>query len=122
LSRAGLYHREVYAAIVVLRCGQTEKGNVGVESGPVVGCRVEPPGTVWPGVGGDEIREARLVDRGVTGGDRLDDRLVDVDVDHFMTEVGEAGGDRGSDVAATDDREIHAYGLFISDKKGLIAI
>jgi len=95
----------------VLRRGETEEGDVGVEDGPVVGGRPKATSAIWPGVGGDEIREARLVDRGVAGGDRLDDRLVDVDVDDVVAEIREAGCDSGADVAAADDREVHVTGF-----------
>ena len=59
---------------------------------------------------GDEFREPVFVDRGLAGVDRVDDLLVDVDVDDLVAEVGETRRDGRADVAAADDADVHTGG------------
>lgn len=64
--------------------------------------RPVPSGPVWAA-----ISKLLLVDRRLVGVNGLDDRLIDVDVDGIVAEIDETGYHDRTDVAATDDREIH---------------
>lgn len=61
-----------------------------------------PSGPVWAA-----ISKLLLVDQRLVGVNRVDDRLVNVDVDCIVAEVDEIGYHDRTDVAATDDREIY---------------
>lgn len=67
----------------------------------------------------EEFREAVLVDGDLGVVDSVDDGLVDVDVDYFVSQISETGGDSGTDVPATDDENLHLTGSFeISPHEG----
>ena len=78
-------------------CRTTEEPHVDVEDGVVVGGRTQSSGAAWAGVFGDEVG-VRPRGPARVRVDRLDDRLVDVDVHYLMTEIGEARRYRRSHV------------------------
>jgi hypothetical protein len=55
----------------------------------------------------DTFVKPLLVNRSLTGVDRRNDLFVDIDVDYIVSEVGEAGGNRGTHVPASNDRDVH---------------
>jgi len=101
--RTGSHDREVETATLGLGRGQTEKRNVRVADCTVVRRRAE----VRARVVGDSLLETRLVNRCLPGVYRRDDFIVDLDIDYVVADICEAGGDRGADVAAADDGDVH---------------
>ena len=69
-----------------------------------VGGEAQPPGLH---VGGDQIVEARLVDRHLAALERRDLAGVLVDAGDVMAEIGKAGPGNEADIAGADHRDAH---------------
>ena len=66
--------------------------------------KLKPPGLH---VGGDQIVEARLVDRHLAALQRRDLAGVLVDAGDVMAEIGKAGPGNEADIAGADHRDAH---------------
>ena len=73
-------------------------------AGEIVG-KFQPPGA---GIGGDQVGEARLVDRHLAARERADLFGVLVDAGHVVAEIGEAGPGNEADITGADHGNAHA--------------
>ena len=101
--------RGVNAAVLARGRLDREEGHVSLGNSLVAGRRFE----ICTSMLRDEVVEPRFVDRGLSIVQRCDDLLIDIDRQYIVAEIGETGGESGSDVSASDDVDLHGYSVLV---------
>jgi hypothetical protein len=96
---------QVGAAVLIGRRADRNENHIGMRNrAVVVGAELDAAGC---GVGGNQLVQARLMDRDLPGVEHIDLARIDIQAQHGIADVSEAGSRNQANITGTDNRNFH---------------